>query len=227
MVFEVIFIIELLFLFFTSKIVHASIFRTAYRFTNSKGISITILSLIFFPGVLIHELSHLLMAGILFVPVGDMELVPKVEGESVTMGSVRVAQTDFIRRFFIGIAPLLMGGSLLLITIFYFAKDFSFEKIFVPFNIGVYILFLYVIFVVVNTMFSSKKDMEGTVELLVVLLIISVGAFFAAGAFLSQVLSQFLLSPRVVSIAYTADLLLLLPVGINLVFLLVSLLKRR
>jgi hypothetical protein len=64
------------------------------------------------------------------------------------------------------------------------------------------------------------------VELLIILVILSGGAFFAAGAFLSRVMAQFFLSSHIISLAYTVDILLLLPVAINLIFCLFSLVKK-
>ena len=46
----------------------------------SGFMSVNLLSFIFLPGIIIHELSHLLVAVMLFVPVGNMEFTPKRNG---------------------------------------------------------------------------------------------------------------------------------------------------
>src|ERR1035437_2432032 len=77
--------------------------------TLSKFMSINFLSFLFLPGIIVHELSHILVAAILFVPVGSMEFAPKRHGNAVKLGSVEIAKTDPIRRSIIGCAPFFMG----------------------------------------------------------------------------------------------------------------------
>jgi hypothetical protein len=76
-------------------------------------IALAIFSLFFFPGVLLHELSHWLMAKILRVPTGGISLIPKSTGDGrLQMGYVMTAQTDVVRDALIGLAPLISGGIL-------------------------------------------------------------------------------------------------------------------
>lgn len=217
---------EFLFLFLTSRRIFKTFFVLFYKITHSQKISTYLLAFLFFPGTVIHEISHMLMAGILFVPVGDIELIPRLEGNGIKMGSVRVAKTDFMRSFLIGVAPVVLGGGLLFILIFYFVRIFSFERIFIFPYVLEYLAMLYGVFVIGNTMFSSKKDMEGTVELLILVGIILAGAFFVEGKALSAFLTQFFMAPAIISSLDTAVFLLLLPLGINLVFCLLSFIKR-
>jgi len=81
--------------------------------THSPTATIVIFSLLFLPGVFLHELSHYLMAKVLRVPTGRFTIIPRVVGDgTLVMGSVEVAQVDFIRNTLIGAAPLLTGGAL-------------------------------------------------------------------------------------------------------------------
>jgi len=76
-------------------------------------IALAIFSMFFFPGVLLHELSHWLMAKILGVRTGGISLIPKSTGDGrLQMGYVLTAQTDAVRDTLIGLAPLISGGIL-------------------------------------------------------------------------------------------------------------------
>jgi hypothetical protein len=172
MVLFLLFLAELFALFMLSRALTRSISWTVYRLTHSQTIAIRVLSLLFFPGTLIHELSHAIMAGLLGVRVGTMEFVPKIDGNKVKMGSVQIEQTDFFRRFFIGAAPFFIGTSLLLGSLYFASTNHLFENYWMIAFIG------YVVFEIGNTMFSSKKDMEGALELLLTLTIIVIIFYF-------------------------------------------------
>ena len=89
-----------------------------------------------------------------------------------------------------------------------------------------FLAMLYGVFVLGNTMFSSKKDMEGTLELLIVIGVILAGAFLVEGQVSSEFFTRVFMMPSVISGVHTAVLLLLLPLGINLLFCLFSFIKR-
>jgi hypothetical protein len=73
----------------------------------------------------------------------------------------------------IGIAPFLVGGSLLLGILYY-----AFSNITLGFNFLTYLVLL-LTFMISNTMYSSKKDVEGAVGFLII-----VGIFIALIYFL-------------------------------------------
>jgi hypothetical protein len=74
-------------------------------------LSLVFFSLLFFPGVLLHEASHFLMARLLGVRTGRFSLLPTPLPEGrLRLGYVETAQTDLFRDFLIGAAPLLAGG---------------------------------------------------------------------------------------------------------------------
>jgi hypothetical protein len=158
-------ILELLVLFFLSRTLTQEMSLLFHKILKSRRISVWLIAIIFLPGTIIHEFSHALSAKILFVHVGKMELMPSLNGESLKLGSVEVGKTDIFRNFLIGIAPFVIGVSLLLLVLY-----FSFTKNIIGMNLITGIV-LYFIFVVANTMYSSKKDMEGAIEFL--LLIVS------------------------------------------------------
>lgn len=73
--------------------------------------SIVAFSILLFPGVLLHETSHYLMARILGVRTGKFSLLPELMPNGVVrLGYVETAKVDFFRDSIIGAAPLFTGG---------------------------------------------------------------------------------------------------------------------
>ena len=79
--------------------------------TRRVDVSLVIFSILFLPGVLLHELSHFFMAILLRVRTGRFSIIPQNLGNGrLQLGYVETENADFIRDAFIGIAPLLSGG---------------------------------------------------------------------------------------------------------------------
>jgi hypothetical protein len=79
--------------------------------TRRSEIAIFLFSLLFFPGVMLHEGSHYLMARLLGVRTGRFSILPRdMKDGRLQLGFVETAQTDFLRDALIGAAPLLTGG---------------------------------------------------------------------------------------------------------------------
>jgi len=90
---------------------HQEIHACFLILTRRQAISIGLFSLIFFPGVALHEVSHFLMARILGVRTGRFSLLPQVLANgTLRLGYVETAQTDIFRDALIGTAPLVTGG---------------------------------------------------------------------------------------------------------------------
>lgn len=154
-----IFFIEISLLFLLSQYLTKALSAWFYHIFKSQIVVIHVLSILFLPGVILHELSHLLTASMLFVPTGEIEFLPEIHGNEVKMGSVSIAKTDPLRRFFIGVAPLLAGLGILFLLFWYFIPTL----VFVSWQT---LVLAYAVFEISNTMFSSKKDMEGALGLL-------------------------------------------------------------
>ena len=186
----------------------------------SKFLSINLLSFLFLPGVIIHELSHMLVAVILFVPVGNMEFTPKIGGGGLKLGSIEIAKTDPIRRSIIGFAPVLTGLGIIIGLTYLFANNSSIVQIIEPnvmWKIGIGVFIVYLIFAVSNTMFSSKRDMEGTVEILITLLIIFAAAYILG--FRPQLAFNNLFTKEVLEIVRKSTIFLFAPIVIDLFIL--------
>jgi hypothetical protein len=208
----VILIFEFLFLFFLSRTLTSSLSLFFYRIFKSTKVSVTLLAIIFLPGTIIHEFAHATMAKLLFVDIGKMELMPKLNGESLKLGSVQVEKTDMVRNFFIGIAPFLIGAVILFFILF-----FSFSKNIFGLNLMTFAVF-YILFTISNTMYSSKKDMEGAVEF-IVLLSIFVAVFYFLGVRIPQLGLQFFQSSFCQNFLQTAVFLLAVPIVLDIVII--------
>jgi hypothetical protein len=78
--------------------------------TRRPTLSIGLFSLLFFPGVLLHETSHFMTAHLLGVPTGRFSLLPKpLPDGKLQLGYVEAVRTDVLRDALIGLAPLLAG----------------------------------------------------------------------------------------------------------------------
>lgn len=163
MIFLSLFILEIIILFFLSKKLIRALSITFYRIFKSHQTVVNALAILFLPGTIVHELAHLLTAGIMLVPVGEISVLPEVEGESVKLGSVQIGKVDPFRLTIVGVAPILVGMSIIL-GILYFAQI---SQGIVWWQI---VLGLYLIFEISNTMFSSKKDIMGTIGFVVAIL---------------------------------------------------------
>jgi hypothetical protein len=167
--------------------------------THQPEFSLALFSLLFFPGVLLHESSHYLMAHLLGVRTGRFSLIPKKLADGrLQLGYVETASTDFFRDSMIGAAPLLAGAlfvgfvavsQLEFNTIWEsLAKDqaASFRSIFLPMmDQPDFWLWFYLVFTVSSTMMPSSSDRKAWLPLIVVIAIFSgIILLFGAGPWL-------------------------------------------
>jgi hypothetical protein len=140
--------------------------------TRSPQLTIGLFSILFFPGVFLHELSHFVMAKILRVPTGKTSLIPKsLPNGRLQMGYVETAQTDIIRDSLIGLAPLIAGSLFLayaglnrlglstLLDVFANGQTELFWKglKLMP-QVNDFFLWFYLAFAVSSTMMPSESD---------------------------------------------------------------------
>jgi len=111
------FIITLVVLVNVVRWIHRHLHGVAYLMTGSPDSALVLYSLPLLPGVVLHELSHVLMALILRVQTSGFTVVPRRDpGGRVALGSVMVERVDPVRGSLIGLAPMLAGcGAVLLI----------------------------------------------------------------------------------------------------------------
>lgn len=212
---------EFLLLFLTSRKISIFIFLFFLYITRSKRLSTIFLSILFFPGTFVHEVSHFLMAKVLFVHAGKIEFIPSLDQNGLKLGSVQIAQTDPFRRFLIGVAPLLIGSGIIIFILYYFTQWVSFDTLFYSTkNLIIFSLTLYCIFVITNTMFSSKRDMEGALGLgLFIIFILTVLFVAGRGDWVISIVNQILQNGESQKIIQRIVFLLSFPLTINILFM--------
>ena len=159
-----VFVIELTFLYFISRLSIRELFYSLRIFFRSEKIVFAIVALIFFPGTVIHELSHFIVAMLLFLKVREIHIFPEFEKNYIKLGRVIYEKQDVIRGIVVGIAPIAIG-----LIIFFWISTL---QIFIIENIWLKLLMLYLIFVISTTMFSSRQDLIDLGYLLPVTIII-------------------------------------------------------
>jgi hypothetical protein len=93
------------------RLLHRQIQVVFLILTRSPSVSLGLFSLLFFPGVLLHETSHYLMALFLRVKTGGFSLLPHLQPDGqLRLGYVETVPTDFVRDALIGSAPLITGA---------------------------------------------------------------------------------------------------------------------
>jgi membrane-associated protease RseP (regulator of RpoE activity) len=98
-------------LLFIQHNLHREIQALYLLITRRADVAMVLFSISFFPGILLHEASHYLVARILGVRTGRFSLIPRpLEKGKLQLGFVETQSTDWLRDALIGSAPLLSGG---------------------------------------------------------------------------------------------------------------------
>ena len=91
---------------------HREVQAVLLLFTRRNDVALMLFSILFLPGVLLHEASHFIFARLLGVRTGRFSLLPRPMGQGkLQLGFVETASTDWLRDALIGVAPLLSGGA--------------------------------------------------------------------------------------------------------------------
>src|SRR5689334_4765414 len=103
-------LVTLVALLFLQRVLHREIQAIFLISTRNPGFTMGAFSLIFFPGVFLHELSHLVVAKLLGVRTGRFSLIPEPMADGqLQLGYVEAAQSDIFRDSLVGAAPLITG----------------------------------------------------------------------------------------------------------------------
>jgi hypothetical protein len=130
--------------------------------------------LLMLPGILLHELSHVLMAKLIGLKVGAFSLGPRANNQtSIELGSVTVSRSDVFRESLVGLAPFLSGTAVL---VFVGTRVFDVQALgqagaaagigglvsALPgiWQVPDFWLWAYIIFVVSNAMMPSPSDRQ-------------------------------------------------------------------
>jgi hypothetical protein len=176
------------------------------RLSGDANVAVMVYYLLMFPGIVLHEFSHYLMARLLGMQVGSFALGPKKRRNAIELGSVTVASGGTLRDSLVGLAPFLTGTAVLLL-ISYYVFDVAalgeawrtdggaglWESLKGFWRVADFWLWAYVIFVVSNSMTPSESDRQpwvvAGIYLGIALLVVWLLGGFAAlsGAFLDEV----------------------------------------
>lgn len=211
-IFIIVFFIEFFILFLSSQFLIQSLARLFYRFTKSQHKTVWLLALLFLPGTVIHELAHIISAGVMLVHTGDIEFMPEIREKGVKLGSAEIGLTDPIRRALIGMAPVFVGVSLIVGLLWFFFFQIQQHNIY-PY--WVFLILIYAIFIISNTMFSSRKDMEGAFTFFALIIAIVVALYVLDFKQVFYWLGS-LLTPQVSDFIFKVDIFLIIPICINL-----------
>src|SRR5512138_3763591 len=104
------FILMLVPLILLQRLLHREIQSVFLILSRDSRITMGLFSLIFLPGVFLHELSHFVMAKILGVRTGRFSLIPQALPDGrLQLGYVETSRADIVRDSLIGAAPLIVG----------------------------------------------------------------------------------------------------------------------
>jgi hypothetical protein len=104
-------LVALVMFVFLQRSLHREIQAFFLILTRNPGVTQVIFAVIFFPGVLLHELSHFLSAKLLGVYTGKFSLIPQAQPDGkLRLGYVETASGGFVRDALIGVAPLVAGS---------------------------------------------------------------------------------------------------------------------
>jgi hypothetical protein len=116
------FAITLAGLLLLSRWITQQVLWLGHRLTNDENSALIGYYLLLFPGILLHELSHVAMAKLVGLKVGKFSLGPKPRRNTVELGSVMVSRGDALRESLVGLAPFI-GGTIALLAIGYGVFD--------------------------------------------------------------------------------------------------------
>ncbi len=182
------FILMLVPLILLQRLLHREIQSVFLILTRDARITMGIFSIIFLPGVFLHELGHFVIAKILGVRTGGFSIFPRsLPDGRLQLGYVETGRADIIRDSLIGAAPLIVGTLFVAyVAVYRFEMRVLWDVFrngqFNLFWIGVralpnvrdFYLWFYLTFVVSSTMMPSESDRHAWLEL-----VISVGVLFS------------------------------------------------
>ncbi len=213
---------------------HRQIHAILLMLTRRPNLALGLFSLVFFPGVFLHEMSHFLMARLLQVRTGRFSLLPKVMADgTLRMGYVETARTDVLRDALIGTAPLLTGGAAValigiyqmkVVPLFAFLSAGQWDSLWN--GLGAlpdqpdFWLWFYLAFAISSTMLPSVSDRRAWLPISIPLVVLTgLGLIAGAGPWMLEHLAPGMNSlvqslAMIFGISLAVHLVLGLPVGV-------------
>lgn len=184
-------VVALLALVLLQRWIHTHLHGVSLLLTGKPELALVIYTIVLFPGVLLHEASHWLMATLLGVRTGQMSLIPRRQPDgSLQLGYVEYYKSKKVgptRESLIGAAPLLAGTAVILLIA---TQVFNVPELAAAARVGdldilltafgglwgspFVILWVYLIFAVSNAMLPSKSDRRAWPAFFLILLAFAV-----------------------------------------------------
>ena len=190
------FVVMLVPLILLQRLLHREIQAVLLIASRDVNITMGIFSIIFLPGVFLHESSHFIMAKILRVPTGRFSLLPRsLPNGRLQLGYVETARSDVVRDSLIGAAPLIAGTLFIAyIAIEHFELRVLWDVLrngqldlfwmgmrALP-NVDDFYFWFYLVFAVSSTMMPSESDRHAWLELLLSIgILLAITLLFGAG----------------------------------------------
>jgi len=226
-------------LIFLQRFLHREIQSVFLILTRDARFTIVAFQMIFFPGVLLHEASHFLMAKLLRVRTGRFSVIPRaLPNGRLQLGYVETAKSDIIRDSLIGAAPLIFGTLFVaFIAIYKLDMRVLWDTLrngqFNLFWMGVgflprvkdFYLWFYLVFAVSSTMMPSETDRHAWLELVISLgILFAIALLIGAGPWMldtvAPLVSYFLSSVAVIfGLSVVIHIVLILPTALTHKFL--------
>jgi len=166
----IIFLIQVFTLYLLSNSFHNKLHFLGAGITKNRLFIAKAVGYIFFIGTLVHELSHIIMARLLFVRTKNINLQTEIiDDRHIKYGTAEIEVTDPFRSTLIGIAPLIFGISL----IYFLTLNINFN-----FLTWYDAIKLFLISQISNSMFLSDSDTKDLKVISIILLIILLPLLF-------------------------------------------------
>ena len=186
--------IVLLLLMWADRWLHRNLQGLMFLITEDKDISLWLYAITLLPGVALHELSHAFMAGVLGVKIGKLNILPRRVNKRIQLGYVPIANTDFFRASLVGLAPLLLGGT---VSVIIGHNIFSTPQVVAALSDGNCLgglqglrevlrepdfwVWAYFVFAIGNTMLPSRSDIHALPILVILLALLAAGIVYIGG----------------------------------------------
>jgi hypothetical protein len=228
------FIFMLVPLIVVQRLLHHEIQAVFLILTRDSRLTMGIFSMIFLPGVFLHELSHFVVAKTLGVRTGKFSIFPQsLPDGRLQLGYVETARSDIVRDSLIGAAPLIIGTLFVAYVAVYHLQmrvlwDVLRNGQFGLFWMGVralphvsdFYLWFYLAFAVSSTMMPSESDRHAWLELVISIgVLLGIALLVGAGpwmlAHIAPRLSDFFSSVAVIlGLSAFVHILLILPLAL-------------
>ena len=221
-------------LLFLQRWIHVHLHGLSLLITGRPQYAVILYAIVLFPGVVLHEVSHWVVASLLGVRTGKLSLIPRVQPD----GTVQLGYVEYykgrtlgpIRESIIGGAPLLAGTLANLGVGF---RGFGGEGLTAALQTGDidqltlamgalfqtndFFVWLYLLFAIANAMMPSASDRRAWPAFLLVMVVIAVIAYFMG---LADVVIANLAGPVVTIFGYLG-VALSMAVAVDLAFMVV------